>query len=359
MPPAPAHGTPQPALAPALARWIARPDVAPPPDWREADLAVLAAHGLDGLAAAALEARPGLAPAPLVDALRRRRAALVAAELASRDVLDAALAALARAGLDPLLFKGEALARSHYPQPGTRVRGDADVWVAPSEFDAACRVLAAAGWTRVPAADGAWVQPERSFLAPVGNARIDLHRRLLSQPLLDRALDAEAIRSRAIRHAGIAMPAPADAVLVACAHLVGHHADAPRAIWWFDLHVLAADHEALDEACARALERGIAGIVGHALRASRTWFDTPLPDPLHDGLDAAGALEPSARLLRPMSPAMRLALDFATLPGWRARAAWLRELLAPDAEWLRQREGEGPRAWLLLRRALRGLARRR
>lgn len=355
----PAHGTPLPALAPALARWIADPDRSPCPAWHDTDFDALVAHGLDGLAAAALEANPDAAPPHRVEALRRRRAALVASELANRGVLDAALAALARAGLDPLLFKGEALARSHYLQPGTRVRGDADVWVATSDFDAACRVLAAADWTRVPAADGDWVQPERSFIAPGGTARIDLHRRLLSQPLLDRALDAAAIRARARRSGGIAMPAPADALLIACAHLVGHHADAPRAIWWFDLHRLAADPEALDTASARALERGIAGIVGHALRASQTWFATPLPDPLLDGLDAAGAAEPSARLLRPMSPAARLAFDFATLPGWRARAAWLHELLAPDAEWLRQREGEGPRAWLLLRRALRGLARRR
>lgn len=88
-------------------------------------------------------------------------------------------------------------------------------------------------------------------------------------------------------------------------------------------------------------------------------FGTPLPGPLLDGLDAAGATERSARLLSTMSPAARLAFDFATLPGWRARAAWLRELLAPDEAWLRLREGPGPRPWLLLRRWLRWLSRRK
>jgi hypothetical protein len=359
MPPEPDLPASLPVLRPALARWIAAAGAAPDPGWSGDDLAALAAHGMDGLAAAALEEHPGAAPPSVADALRRRRAALVAAELATRPALDEAFAALADAGLDPLLFKGEALARSHYPRAGTRVRGDADVWVAPRDFDAACTVLEGAGWRCVPAADGEWLQPERSFLAASGPARIDLHRRLLSQPLLDRALDAAAIRARAVRGHGVAMPAAADALLVASAHLFGHHADAPRAIWLFDLHRLAADDAALDAACARAIDAGIAGIVGRGLRAARALFGTRLPDALLDGMDAAGATERSARVLRAQSPAARLAFDFATLPGWPARFAWLRELFAPDDRWLRRQEGAGPRPWRLLRRAWRGLARRR
>lgn len=342
-----------PALRPALARWLGGVDGAPA-DLGTDDLDVLAAHGLDGLAAARRATDPrSLQP---IDALlRRRRAALVAAEIAARPAIDAALAALRGAGLDPLLFKGEALARSLYPEPGTRVRGDADVWVGPADFDLACRTLEGLGWQAVPAADGEWLQPERSFRAPGGPARIDLHRRILSQPLLAAALDAPAILARATRAGGVAMPGPDDALLIAAAHLVGHHADAPRAIWLHDLHCLAADHAALRPAADRAIARGLAAILAHALRAAREAFGTPLDDDLLRGLDDAGRRERGARLLRPMSAARRLGFDFATLPGWRARATWLRELLVPDAGWLRAREGAGPLPWLLLRRALRGL----
>jgi hypothetical protein len=340
-------------LRPALARWLGGVDGAPD-DLQADDLAALVAHGLDGLAAARRATSAG--PALGVDvALRRRRAALVAAEAAARPALDAALVALRAAGLDPLLFKGEALARGLYREPGTRVRGDADVWVSPAAFDAACGVLAGLGWRAVAAADGEWLQPERSFLDPTGCARIDLHRRILSQPLLDAALDAPAIRARADRPDGIALPAPADALLIAAAHLVGHHADAPRAIWLYDLHRLAADDATRRDAADRAIARGIAGILGHALGAAQALFGTELDQDLLARLAAAGRHERSARLLRPMSPARRLGFDFATLPGWRARATWLRELLLPDARWLRAREGDGPLPWLLLRRALRGL----
>jgi hypothetical protein len=344
---------PLPALRPALPRWLGGA-VDAPPDLGADDLAALVAHGLDGLAAARRAAMPEPALA-VDDALRRRRAALAAAEAAARPALDAALAALRAAGLDPLLFKGEALARGVYPEPGTRVRGDADVWVAPDAFDAACRALEALAWRAVPAADGQWLQPERSFLAPHGPARIDLHRRILSQPLLAAALDAPAIRARAIRIDGIAMPAPADALLIAAAHLVGHHAEAPRAIWLFDLHRLAADDATLRAAVERAIACGIAGILGHALRGARSLFGSALDDALLARLDAAGRGERSSRLLQPMSAARRLGFDFATLPGWRARATWLRELVLPDPAWLRAREGAGPLPWLLLRRALRGL----
>ena len=342
-----------PVLPPALARWLGG-DVAAPARITADELAALAAHGLDGLAAARLAALP----APGLDAdgtLRRRRAALAAAEAAARPALDAALSALRAAGLDPLLFKGEALVRSLYREPGTRPRGDADVWIEPARFAAACALLGRLGWTRVPAADGEWVQPECTWLAPAGPARIDLHRRLLSQPLLDRALEAPAILARAARIDGIAVPAPDDALLVAAAHLVGHHAEAPRGIWLLDLHRLAADDAALRAATERAVARGIGAILAHALRGAQSLFGTALDEGLLARLGAAARRERSARLLRPMSPAARLGFDFATLPGWRARAAWLRELVLPDPAWLRAREGAGPLPWLVLRRALRGL----
>lgn len=350
-----APSTDLPHLPDAFARWLAGAGPPSPADWSDPVVALLVAHGLDGLAAAADPGAAG-ASAGTADALRQRRAALVAAELCARPVLDAAFAALAQHRVDVLLVKGEALARTVYPSPGTRVRGDADVWARPGCFDAAARCLESLGWQPVSASDGEWLQPERTYVAPGRAARIDLHRLLLSQPLLARAFDFDAVLDRARRIDGIAMPAPADALHLAALHLLGHHADAPRGIWLFDLHRLA-DTTTLRELAPRARATGTAALVAHALRLAQATFGTPLDVDVLALLDAAHG-EPSAVLRTPLSARARLWLDFRTLPGTRARLHWLRELLLPDPRWIRAREGDGWLPWLYLRRAWRGWSRR-
>jgi hypothetical protein len=344
-----------PPVPGAIARWIAGGPPPAPGDWDAETPLALAAHGLDGLAAAADPAAAGAPPA-VAEALRRRRAALVAAELQARPALDAAFAAFAAAGIDVLLVKGEALARTDYPAPGTRVRGDADAWPRPGSFERAAACLEALGWQPVAASDGEWLQPERTYVAPGRAARIDLHRRVLSQPLLAAALDFDGLLGRARRGDGIAMPAPADALHLAALHLLGHHADQPRGIWLHDLHRLA-QAPTLAELAPRARATRTAALLAHALRLAQAMFGTA-PDPAAMAeLDAARD-EPSAALAAPMSARARLWFDFRSLPDAAARARWLRELLLPDPRWLRAREGEGALPWLYLRRALRGWSRR-
>jgi hypothetical protein len=63
-------------------------------------------------------------------------------------VLDDALAALAAAGVEAIVCKGMATARTLFPEPGARPMGDMDLVVPPSAIDAAERALADAGWVR-------------------------------------------------------------------------------------------------------------------------------------------------------------------------------------------------------------------
>jgi len=348
---------PLPPLPLALGAWLADPLAMCTHDWQTADADLLAAHGLDGLAAAALAAGRGPAPIAIDARLRQRRAAFAAAELATRAPIDAALGALTAAGIDSLLIKGEALARTLYPDPGTRVRGDADVWVAADRFTAADGVLRARGWQVIAAADGEWLQPERSYRAPDAPARIDLHRRVLSQPLLAAALGFDALHARSIAHDAIRMPDRADSLLLAALHLLGHHAHEPRAIWLYDLHCLAVP-ATQTHAAARAIDGGVASILLHALQASRALFGTELDAAATARMQLAGNSERAAQLLGSLTPTQRLWFDFGTLPDRRAQARWLRELLLPDPHWMRVREGAGWLPWLYLRRALRGWRRR-
>ncbi|HST61219.1 MAG TPA: nucleotidyltransferase family protein [Longimicrobium sp.] len=63
-------------------------------------------------------------------------------------VLDDALAALAAAGVEAVVAKGMATARTLFPEPGARPMGDMDLVVPPAAIDAAERALAGAGFVR-------------------------------------------------------------------------------------------------------------------------------------------------------------------------------------------------------------------
>lgn len=65
-----------------------------------------------------------------------------------RRVLDDALAALAAAGVEAIVAKGMATARTLLPEPGTRPMGDMDLVVPTAALDAAEGTLAGAGYLR-------------------------------------------------------------------------------------------------------------------------------------------------------------------------------------------------------------------
>lgn len=342
----------------ADADWTAPPGVAP--DAVAAALPALRGHGLLAGIARRLE---GTALWPRLDEAARRTLveaarAGVARELASRNPLDAALAAVFRAGIALLVVKGEALARDVYPLPGLRERGDVDAWVDTGDFAAAERVLAGCGFARRPAASGEWLQPEATWMRDdaQGRVAIDLHRRLFAQPALAAVLPFADVLARSLPFGDAArMPTPADALLIAALHRVAHHADDERALWWWDVHLLCArDPGAAAAAAETARARGAAAILGDAFANTAATFGTSFAPGLVDGLLACAPREHSARLLQPMSAPARWWYDLRTLPGFGARRRWIAETLFPSRAYMRARFGDAPLAWLYAKRVVVG-----
>ena len=87
-------------------------------------------HGVQALLYERLHAAPGW-PQDLLQALQRGTISGVMWELRHQQVVVEMLAALARIGIEPVLFKGTALAYSLYPDPALRTRGDTDFFVPP------------------------------------------------------------------------------------------------------------------------------------------------------------------------------------------------------------------------------------
>ena len=86
-----------------------------------------------------------------------------------RGVADELLSGLSAAGLYPIIFKGPSIA-ALYPVPELRISGDIDLYVPPTEADAAVEWLCGHGAMVSSSPDGA-------LLSRMGGIDIDLHTR--------------------------------------------------------------------------------------------------------------------------------------------------------------------------------------
>jgi hypothetical protein len=107
-------------------------------------LAAAERHGVAALLAVRLADVP---PSPFLDRLRDSARGDAVWELGHRRALLDALSSLAAAGVEPVLFKGTALAYSLYPNPVLRTRGDTDLIVPQHERERVTAVLQSCGFS--------------------------------------------------------------------------------------------------------------------------------------------------------------------------------------------------------------------
>jgi hypothetical protein len=315
-------------------------------------------------------------PAEFLVACHEEAMAGVAAEMLQQRELMRVLEALAKAGVRPVLFKGAALAYSHYPRASLRPRNDADLLVPEAAVAAAGEALAALGYARKPGVTGELIAYQSCWTRADAHGpiyQVDLHWKVNNAQALASALDYEDLSAHCVAVAALGpyarAPEPAYALLLACMHRAGHmgdphfaeeadHPGGDRLVWLYDMHLLLSRMSAAecDEFVALAARKRMRAVCRDALLRARACFDTPIPPSVAAGLDPHGDDEPSARLLDGR-PALRMLGDFRAIEGMAGRARWLRELFFPPATYMRQKYPDASFAWLpwlYLRRALHG-----
>lgn len=325
---------------------------------------------LTGLAVAALEAgRLTLGKPESEPLLERHRQAMVQA-LALERALLGLVAALEGSGVEVVVLKGSALAHTVYPDPSWRPYGDVDLLVRSTDWRRACLVLDELGFHRkLP-------EPRPGFDERFGKAaahrdglglEVDLHRTLVVGPfglwmqpeeLFDRTttfelggrtlrrLDDTALLLHACVHASLGWTPPLlmpvrDVVQVAASGDVD----------WVLLGHLAGGWR-------------LGPVVRHAFQTASEILGTPWPVRGRAVL-AAEPRRRDRRALEAYTTSRRrrggtALTTIRAIPGLRAKATYLRDLLFPDPEFLTARTGERKRA--LLRRwavPVRWLVRRR
>ena len=279
-----------------------------------------------------------LRDAAVVDALRTRELRLV-------------LTALAEACVQPIVFKGAAIAHTHYPRPELRPRADTDLLIPANTRDLVASVLSRVGYQRPPEIDGDVAVGQFHFVKTDAlgiEHALDVHWRVSNVRAFAEMLTYDELARAADpvpplgAHAWA--PTPIHALLVACIHRVAHHADTTHLLWLFDVHLLgrslrAEDRQAfvalasakqLRAVCARTLTLAHDAFGG----LDKTWIDLlSAPD---------SSEEPTAAFV---GGGMRridiLKSDLGATP-WGAKVKLLREHLFPPASYMRERYPEWP-----------------
>jgi hypothetical protein len=252
------------------------------------------------------------------------------------------------AGAEPIVFKGAALAHSHYPFSWLRPRLDTDVLISPSSVAAALVALEAIGYERAVSTSGELVLSQmplaRTDSFGVEHA-LDLHWKIANWQVIAAVLSHHEIASRSVPlpPAGpdARVASNRDALLIACLHRTAHHRNSGELLWLYDIHLLAEEMSGEDwtEFVAVARRGAVRTLVNRSLAVATERFQTRIPERVMRALDTSAdcTSEPSAIYLsRDLRLVDGLMSDLRALSA-RKRARLIAEHLFPPAAYIRQR----------------------
>ncbi len=288
-----------------------------------------------------------------LNALRTALAELARTEAAVDAIRTAAcrnlLHGLHDAGLPVLVFKGSALAFSHYPRPDLRPRDDSDLLVEESQLAALDTTMRNMGYRKSPASGGRFISHQCLYTAIDGRGirhNFDVHWRISNRHRYARLFNLTELleRSRPIpAHATHARcPCPVDALLIAALHRATHRGT-DRLVWLYDIHRLLAamNDQELGELEERAASKNLTDECRAAIAGAQHYF-------------GGGAASPP-----PLSCGARTIdiwmADLKALPSWRARLAFLKEHAFPPADYMRRNRATDNRLALPVSYLTRGL----
>jgi hypothetical protein len=316
-------------------------------------------------------------PARWAEPLRQRAIAQAMWELQHQRLLAKVLQALAPHRIEPLIFKGTALAYGLYPNPAQRQRGDTDLLIPDSARAMVDETLRTLGYERLAAAPGELVSYQATYALQAAGARhaLDVHWKINNAHVLAELFTYDELRAQARPLARLAPGAwtvsPIHALLLACMHRCTHlqnpyyvdgqaHRTANRLIWLYDIHLLAQqlDAQGWQAFFDAAAAKGLREVCVDGLREAHLRLRTACPA---DALAPTGASRREAPARYLFGGAMRQQwMDFVALRGWQRRARFLRELFFPPASYMAAKYGgsHAPLPWLYLRRAAGGFTKR-
>jgi len=280
----------------------------------------------------------------------RRAAAVAERDAAAIDCIRHAelirvLDALQAAAVQTLIFKGAALAYTHYPASHLRERTDTDLLIARDDLEIVERQLALLGYTPQHETTGRLVSYQSHYGKRDRHGvfhALDIHWKVSNRhALADRIGFGELWDDRvpvAALGRSAATVSAVDALLLALMHRAGHHPGSTNLLWVYDLHLVSGRLTTAErqKASARAASKGLAPLVNEGLQLSHEWFATPglevMMTILRNGATPANT---AAVIPGQWTQADIVHHDLQALSTWGERGRLVREHLFPPASYIR------------------------
>lgn len=302
-----------------------------------------------------------------VKELAAERRAAVALEALREAELRRVLAALSGADVRAVLFKGAAIARTHYRSPELRVRSDTDMLVPAARSEDAARVLESLGYRRAVETDGALIVSqfhcEVVDRAQVAHA-LDVHWRISNAIAFADLVSYDEIVQDAVALPGLGPhalgPCNTHSLLLACLHRIAHHPDSADLLWLYDLHLLVErlTHDEQRRFAQLAGERRVRAVCAYSLQDAFAAFGGRAADLAARIAPPMDIVEPTSAFLAPRRrPVDMLTADLRALDRWPQRLQLLREHVFPGREYMFARYGtrrSSSLPWLYVRRLVSG-----
>jgi len=299
-------------------------------------------------------------PPALLARLRETALRQAAAEAVLEADLRGLLKVFAAEGIQPLLLKGTALAYSLYPEPWLRSRCDTDLLVAESEREKAAALLLQLGYKPLLEAEAEYLSSQKSYSRTVQGVRCsyDLHWQISNaNRQFSRKFTAGGLQAAAIPALGehARTLCRTDSLLYACFHRAGHFSHSgDRLIWLYDIHLLcqALSESEAEAFCSKAKQLEITTLCADAIAVAQSWFNTALPAPLANLMQAKAEAETFTSLLQPGGRQVGIKnhalLALKGIPTWRERLHFLFQNAFPPPEFMLWRYGAAKKSSLPL-----------
>ena len=270
----------------------------------------------------------------LSDAARTR----AAEELLRKAEIRRVVAALADAGIRPILLKGTPLAYTVYDSPASRPRADTDVIVSGADVEAARQVMRSLSYVETVQCHELLSQFEVQRCDRFGVIHaFDVHWSISTQPVFAGLLTYDALLLRAVAVPALGgsavAPCRVDALLLSCVHPAMHHRNDERLLWILDIHLLASglSPAELDEFEALARMKKVVAICRRGLQQAQAVFGTLVAADLIGRLKRTAGPEPSAAYLASERRWHHETIaSLRALPRLGDRARLVREVLLPS-----------------------------
>lgn len=301
-------------------------------------------------------------------------------ELRHQQLLTQVISSLNASGVQPVLFKGTALAYGLYDSPALRTRGDTDFLIPGEACNNVAERLETLGFVQGASVAGRYVSYQTSFTYSdlvTGDHSLDVHWRINNSQVLARLFTYDELLATAeplmrLSPQAIAV-CPEHAMLLACMHRATHrnnpyyvdgvaHYDSDRLIWLYDIHLLAEklDAAGLASLLNAARQKGLSVEVLESLRLARQYFGTSTPENILEAFPKTRRRELASSYLSG-STIKQHWMDWMAIETARGKLAFLIEHVFPPADYMRQKYPNA-RAWslpwLYVRRAFPGVLKR-